>query len=62
MKLVTCLKCGWVHMGRTLAEHGEDKPSRGCFNCGAYYTGMREYKEGDCPTGCTIQSILLEDK
>lgn len=29
-----------------------------CFYCGGSYLNFREFKEGDCPDGVTIQPIL----
>ena len=61
MKLVTCATCGWVHMGVTRAETVDSEPPKKCFCCGGSYVRMRLSKAGDCPYGCTIQSVLLPD-
>lgn len=60
MREVTCLNCGWVHMGVSEDEikDQEEKPSKGCFRCGK--AEFRLSKEGDCPRGATIQQVLYE--
>jgi len=30
-----------------------------CFNCGGSYENFRDYEEGDCPDGVTIQPIMV---
>ena len=32
-----------------------------CFHCGGPHTDTREPKAGDCPDGCTIQPIIVEE-
>lgn len=32
-----------------------------CFNCGGDWKRFRDAVPGDCPDGCTIQPILMED-
>lgn len=68
MKQVACLVCGWVHLGLTPAEYNPPvgagipaEPRMKCFSCGADYTRFRLARDGDCPDGCTIQSILLSE-
>lgn len=29
-----------------------------CFSCGGSYKNFRDYRTGDCPDGCTLQSII----
>lgn len=85
MKLVTCKKCGWVHMqvSRIYAEdevkkfntyfdslskkeqetyYSSKKSSiriyEVCNLCGTCYHNFRRFKDGDCPTGCTIGPII----
>lgn len=31
-----------------------------CFSCGQTDEDFRPFKEGDCPTGCTIQPTIYE--
>lgn len=69
--LKTCSACGWVHMGLPrddiVAYHaasGDTVPwplYEKCFRCEGSYTNMRSYRGGDCPVGCSLQPILLED-
>ena len=33
-----------------------------CFFCGNTYKNFRPAKAGDCPNGCTIQPIALDDQ
>lgn len=60
--MITCGACGWVHAGLTETEWramSEEPPWVRCFRCGAGNEGMREYREGDCPVGCTIQPVIV---
>ena len=55
MKLMTCKKCGWVHMAiKGLKETA-------CYRCGGSYKDFRDFKEGDCSDGCTLQGIRMPD-
>jgi ribosomal protein L37E len=31
-----------------------------CMRCGNVYKDFREYKNGDCPDGCTIGPIIMK--
>ena len=33
-----------------------------CSRCGGPYTNFRPAEDGDCPDGCTIGPILVEDE
>jgi hypothetical protein len=35
---------------------------RKCLRCGGIYTNFRDFKEGDCPEGCTIGPILMREQ
>jgi predicted nucleic acid-binding Zn-ribbon protein len=88
-KLVTCIKCGWVHfqVSRKFAEEGvksfnnyfyslpeekreqyyHNKPATmkeysNCFFCNGPYTNFRDFIEGDCPPGVTLQPIIDRDE
>lgn len=33
-----------------------------CNQCGNEYTNFRDSVEGDCPAGCTLSPIIVEEK
>mgnify|MGYP001575307848 CR=1 FL=1 len=60
MKEVTCLNCGWVHMGVSSIPKDSTYDYMHCFRCGGSYSNFRPATERDCPVGCTLQPILME--
>lgn len=64
MKQVTCLRCGWVHVGITKADiaPGDKWPYDKCFGCGGSHENTRPSREGDCPDGSTLQAILMKEE
>ena len=39
-------------------KHASIKSYEHCFRCGGSYNNFRAFKSGDCPDGCTLQSII----
>lgn len=57
---LTCNKCGWVHVA-VLREECAPGTCLGCFRCGNPSNNFRPAKEGDSPTGSTIQGLVVDD-
>ena len=62
MTNVTCLSCGWVHMGIAILPADSTYNYMRCFRCGGSYMNFRAALEDDCPIGSTIQPILLAEE
>jgi hypothetical protein len=69
-QLVKCPKCGWVHFTVTsfaeaspFSELSEEDKARiqRCFRCGAPSDTFVAAKPDDCPTGATLQCVVLPE-
>ena len=50
----------------TKASYGNKRSSIGnyevCMRCGGPWTNFRDSKPDDCPRGCTLNPIIIEDR